>query len=429
MYSKQPGLTVRLLALNISNVNEAKAAYGDMAQCSTMHSLAYQELKKHGKTFKFVRSYLTVQDIPFRDVPYTIKQIMLQYFNEYCDSRFTSYSEYLENIEEVNQIAAIKTRELLNLMSKTKIPVTHAFYLKMYVLLLTENKIKAPSFDVLVSEEVQDTTTLSQIITDKIQAKLKILTGDDKQQIYRYLGCINAFALYPDATKLRLTKSFRVSTQIAQRVEAFGKKHFSKDFVFKGMEYDKEPKIVTRAYICRTNNNLIKKMIRLDKVGTPYNLSTKSKLANMFSLPLAILFTKPSTTKTQNPEYQHIQDEVNDWSAGGKKGNKLAYLMKANEGNPQVISAIKLVATYGIQIFDTYKNAKSHQNSKANLTLLSGHVSKGGTWDSVELAPDIHETLMKTILKGTPEEIESEHFLAYVCATRARYELIGCTFL
>lgn len=440
---KYPAITTRLIVFGKANSIEATRDHEDRAMVSTVHSMALQGVKQKYDLSKTIKSYLTWKDVP-KDIkiPFGKTNIILNHLDKFCTSEHLSLQLYFTNLEEIPD-AYIKPliAELLNQMATGKMPMTHNFYLKLYHIAVVDGLIKPLSTDVLILEEVQDLNPIMLDIVDKIESNLKIFIGDDKQAIMNFAGAVNAFAKYK-GHQLSLTKSYRVSSEIAQRVEKFMRKCNGNYFEFKGTEYPEDFKVKTEAILTRTNAALIGQMLELNKTNIPYNLSTATKVQQLFMLPLALIVAEPGA-KQQNPDLSHIQDEVDKWYTEIMHGKlvevgKYSYLRSVNEGNKAIELAIDLISKYGeTAILDAHRTAKSHIGSKAPLTLSTITTSKGMTYDKVTLDESANKAVREALLKiidtdpNKPRDkvIQEELNLYYVACTRARVELHNATYM
>ena len=197
--------------------------------------------------------------------------------------------------------------------------------------------------------------------------------------------------------------------------------------------------VKTRGYISRTNGSLINKIIELNAEQTPYGLVRPAQ--DIFKVSLMVAGLKYQGT-IYDPAYKHIQDTVDDWHEN-KNGEKkkytsvLKYLRNDYSEDLTLLQAIKLVQQHGkTLIFDTYNEAKKHENKKQNFTLLTAHSSKGLEFDEVILAPDMNSSIVDIVadLVMDPGKelypIEREALnLYYVASTRALVSLRNASML
>ncbi len=425
---------------------EARREFGVNAIVSTLHKLAHDYIIKLTPMHLSPTGFLSWKNIP-KSVkrPFGIDSDAIDLVNDFAESSYlkldlfvtSSHKKYSKSVVEL-------ARTLFKLATTGAIPCTHSIYLKVFHIRVMSDRIVLPACDLLVVDESQDLSPITMDIVKKHPARVKVLVGDPNQAIFGYLGAVDAFKQFPDATKLNLSKSFRVHTPIAELVEHFCREMFNPDLVFTGMEYSSIPKIKSRGYLTRTNAALIGKMIDLNKSNTPYRLATKTKITQMFELPLALLRASAQQVE-KSPKFKYLEHDAKDYYASPvlQQSYKscLQFLAANNEDNPAISQAVLMIGTHSPQgVIDAFNSAKSHLNTPADLLLCSIHNSKGTTVDSVELDPDTTKALdniminyklcKRTHTKFTPTKDEREQlYCYYVACTRARYEVIGADYL
>lgn len=351
---------------------------------------------------------------------------------------------YLEEVDEdtfqYNLVPAIK--QILNLMATGKMPVTHSFYLKLFHILVMRGTEVPKPVDRLLIDEGQDMSSMALDIIEKIPTKQTVIVGDQNQRIFSFMKLIDGFARFPDAKVLELSKSFRVSSRYAPAIQAYLNKHLDPEAVFEGMDYPSGVESKTKAYLTRTNASLIGKMIELNKLGTPYHLSSKAKIKDMFKIPLAVIYAKPGFVQ-KDPELKHFQEMVDDYGKlppyKQEQQSLYSYLMNLDNIDAATFSAIKLVIKFSGQtidgkhpIIDAHDHAAEHQKQACDLQLMTAHTSKGSTRDIVELDPDMDQAVADALssrFKGTEEDRRAELCLYFVAVTRHKHKLIGARYL
>lgn len=321
-------------------------------------------------------------------------------------------------------------------MAQGRMPITHSFYLKLFHIFVMNKQIQLDHHDRLLVDEFQDMSGLALDIIKAIPADQKIFVGDPNQSIFEFLKLQNGFAQFLDAKVLNLSKSFRVSSKYAPAIQQFLHNHLEPNAVFEGMDYPADVKSVTKAYLTRTNAKLIAKMIELNKSNTPYHLSHKTKLKQMFKLPLAIIYAKPGFDQ-KDPELKHLQHDIDDWGSLPKSKREeislIKYLKEQNLHDSKLQSAITLTLNFDRQdIIDAFNHAEDHKGKECNLQLMTVHTSKGISRDVIELDDDINESVlevMKLPVTALSDAERAELCLGFVATTRHRHQLINCQFL
>lgn len=438
-----PDASVRYLIFGKMAADEAKKDFGTNAVVSTLHSYALNHIKQH-YTLGKLKSFLNWRDIPKSiRLPFGSTSEILSILEEYCKSDYTTLEAYKEHLELTNVLEPVDGRlfpyvkRILNAMASGQMPITHSFYLKLFHIRVASGKLDLPHEERLLVDEFQDMSGMALDIINAIPADQKVFVGDSNQAIFSFLNLKDGFAEFPDAKVLNLSKSFRVDHKYAPAIQQFLRTHLEPDAVFNGMEYPSDVKSVTKAYLTRTNASLIGKMIELNKSGTPYHLSHKTKLRDMFKFPLAVIYAKPGFDQ-KDPELKHLQHDIDDWgSLPIHKREQIAlskYLEEANPDDNKILSAINLTRNFDRQdIIDAYNHADEHKhNVDCNLQLMTAHTSKGATRDIVELDDDLNKAIEEIVVKPIDKlntEERAELCLYFVAITRHRHELINATYL
>ncbi len=435
-----PDHSVRYLVFGALAAADGKSEFGTNAIVSTLHAYAYHHIVKEYK-LGAVKSFLTWRDIP-KNIkrPFNTDGDILNIIEDYCSSSHLSLDAYTEEQQDMNPLFEYRlipsVKQVLNHMAQGRMPITHSFYLKLFHIFVMNNKIQLDHHDRLLVDEFQDMSGLALDIINAIPADQKIFVGDPNQSIFEFLKLQNGFAKYPDAKVLTLSKSFRVSAKYAPAIQQFLHKHLEPNAVFEGMEYPPDVKCVTKAYLTRTNAKLISKMIELNKQNVPYHLSHKTKLKQMFKLPLAVIYAKPGFDQ-KDPELKHLQHDIDDWGSLPKSKRDeislIKYLKEQNLHDSKLQSAITLTLNFDRQdIIDAFNHAEDHKSKECNLQLMTVHTSKGITRDIVELDDDVNEAI-SDLLHIPQENLTSseraEMCLYFVSVSRHRHVLINAKHL
>lgn len=423
------------MAYNKAIATEASSKFPKGIKCCTTHSLAYSQTVK---VFGLSIGFFTYRDIS-ESLPYESKCELVELVREYCLSEYETFSDFVFSIDAARHYIAIGTK-YLNLMQSGVISCTHDFYLKYFHLLLLHNQINYDVFDVIMLDEAGDLNPVTLAIFNLLPAKKKIMVGDPYQNIYSFNFTINCFAVMADkGTLLPMTQSFRVSASIATRIQAFCRAYLDPKMDFKGIADDPHRKIVTRAFISRTNSSLVAQMVKLNASGTPYGLTRTAK--QIFQFPLVLCGLKRGGFIPQ-PEYKYLQEDVDAFYAEPSirihYTNPLSYIKSQHPGDSGLQSAIGLVLSQGkAGIIDCFNEAKKHEKGKQDYILGTGHSTKGLEFCEVEIADDLNKAAMKVstkIIEGVPLEDLSvdqrtELNLFYVACSRAKHSLINASAL
>lgn len=423
------------LAYNKAIATSSSKKFPPNIDCRTTHSLAYAATVK---ALKLTVGFFGPKQIKEK-ISYKEKYLLSEDIREFCLSKFLTYNEYAKSYNRTNVSLANK---YLNLMSNGKIEVSHDFYLKLFHIMLVNKQISQVPYDLVMLDEAGDLNEVTLEIFKNLTGRIKIAVGDPYQNIYTFNHTINCFEhLKKQGVTFKLSKSFRVPETLAAPIEAFCKKYLDPDMKFKGTDLSSK-EIVSRAYISRTNSELINKIIQLNQEKTPYGLVRKAQ--EIFKLPLMIASLKYQGS-IYDPTYKHLQEDVNDYyenkdNIKTSHNSLFAFLKSKYAEDISLMLAINLVSKYGAQkIFTTFEDAKKHENKKQNFILLTAHSCKGLEFDEVILAPDM-ETYLKPVLDLFSETKEKELpnlsssqkenlNLYYVACTRALISLKNATHL
>lgn len=408
------------IAYNKSVAMEAATKFPSSIACSTAHSLAYRAVVK--------QLGLRIGSFSYRDIkeriPYENRLDIIDTLKEFCLSSYTDVDAFAEETELSEQQHTLCSK-YLNLMYEGKIECTHDFYMKAFHMHLADGSITYPKQDFLLVDEAGDLNEVTLAIFKLLPAKIKIAVGDSAQNIYAFNHTVNAFHILKDVgTSFRLTESFRVSEEIAERIERFCLTNISEDMNFKGQKLENE-NITTRAFIARTNAGLISAMIELMLENTDFSLVRRA--SDIFRLPLTMCFLKHNGT-INDPAYKHLQSDVDQWyedpTLRVSFKSPHMYLASLYEFDVALMSAIRLVMTKGkATVLSAYDFAKANEKRQTNLFLATSHSVKGLEFDEVTILEDLNDTVHKVLYPETPvsdETREQEVNLYYVACSRAR---------
>jgi len=436
---QHPNIRINYLVFGTAAAAEAKAAFGTNATVSTLHKLA------HDHTIKAMPMVLSdVSFFSYRHLPasykesYHTKVAAIELFNDFCDSPYVSIKKYIKDESiTIDKVIKKTVMKISNDIVSGKIHCLHSHYLKVFHILLSENEITLSPSDILLIDECQDLSPITAAVIEKFPAKLKVLVGDEHQSIFGFLGTVNAFEIYPKALRLQLTRSFRLTPELGERVEAFCTSSFAPSMEFIGAN-PTDTSIKSTAYITRTNASLISKMIALNESGTPYQLATQAKIQQMFELPLALI--RAISGKDEHiPKYRHFTREAAVYRRSEHLHNQmscLTYIARENDDNPEISQAIQVILNHSPKgVIDAYNSAKAHKKTKKGILLCTAHTSKGKTLDEVTIADDLNDSVEDIITKYSYKKdyipTEKEHqelMLYYVAITRAKYSLLNAVF-
>jgi F-box protein 18 (helicase) len=411
------------IAYNKSVATEASTKFPSTISCSTTHSLAYRAVVK--------ALGLRVGNFSYRDIteniPYEVRLEILDLIKEFCLSSYICIEDYAKD-NKLSPVQLSLCTKYLNLMYSGAIECTHDFYMKAFHMHLADGSITYPKQDFVLVDEAGDLNEVTLAIFMLLPARVKIAVGDSAQNIYSFNHTVNAFHQLQDkGVSFRLTESFRVSAEIAERIQHFCTNNISKDMLFKGQVLT-DHTITTRAFIARTNAGLIGTMIELAARKVDFTLVRKASA--IFSLPLTMCFVKYQG-KINNPGYGHLQSDIDDWYEDQNLMTKYKsphlYLASLYEFDVSLMSAIRLVQSKGkSSILAAYDFAKACERKRTNLYIATSHSVKGLEFDEVNILDDLNDSVNKVLFPEkdiSDEDRQQEINLYYVACSRGRKKL------
>jgi F-box protein 18 (helicase) len=315
--------------------------------------------------------------------------------------------------------------------AKAEITIDLSALVKLYLAYINSTKDELPEYHTVVVDEAQDLDLAQLKLFDSIKAKHKIIIGDSHQELYHFRGSYNAFIYYKDkGVSKTLSKSYRIQSELASKIENFGNNYFKYGYRFKGVE---EPEHNNeKAMIFRTNIGILKYMIKTQTYD--YNF-----IKPVDSLLYPIIKTLEFI---ENPEKSSDIGKYKPWLKKLYDDNKKEYLLQIIKNSKfyreKLKEELKIHEEIGLEeLKKLYYNIKKTQKiKKPNATLLlTGHASKGKTFEEVTIADDFEYFLAKTLHNKKDNYKESidtilnsgnnEWHLYYVVATRATKKLEG----
>jgi len=426
------------LAYNNAIATEASTKFkGTNVTCSTIHALAWRAtVKQYGLSVGYFKASSIKEKVSS-----TIKRRIVDSIEEFCLSNYTDPNKYLDTTE-LDSLSKDLVLEYLDKMANNEVQCTHSFYLKLYHIYLVTGEIAPPEVDLLMMDEAGDITALTVEIFKLINAPKKIAVGDLYQNIYSFNNTINGFKALEDvAVNVPLTNSFRVSSNIAHKIENFIALHLDPDFEFIGNVYDSYT-INSSAYIARNNSGLLEKMFVLMNSNSCFH--TGRSIDSILELPL-ILANLGNGKKITTPGYWHIEKLRSAWT----KNKNLQTLyptvgkyVRESLDEPEIVSAYRVVTKHGPKELNTLaKYARAAAKKPCDLMLTTAHSSKGLEFDEVMIAPDLNEAVTKAlanIRKYTEDGVKNEKLLNkyeeelrlyYTAVSRTKYELHNAIYL
>ncbi|NOQ48882.1 MAG: AAA family ATPase [Methanococcoides sp.] len=411
-------------AFNKAIVTEGTSRFsGVNMECKTLHALAYKFVRP-GKIEDLTYSCIT-EKITYSKKALIIKAIDMFFVSDSTDM-YSFLKRYFSKEKGVKKLVETATK-YIDLMAEGGISPTFNYLLKCFHLMLVEKSVKC-QYDLVILDEINDTTAVSLEIFKLIDSPKKLGLGETNQAIYQFLNLVDGFEELKDEKLLNLTQSFRCSTRIAKKIQTFMQDEVSDDFRFVGTD---EPVMNGKYLYCTLTNALI-----IDEICTRLSVGKGFKLlrsaADIFACPLALMSASNGKEPYQK-KYKFLMDEYSYYQeqpAGS--GSFFQYLLEHVDDN-EIQNAVKLLLSFQrrkINLFDIYKRAKSAKVDP-NFTIATVFTSKGLEYETVTIANDLNNKIQSIRDNGG---IQNEEDLVayrcyYVAASRCGLNLINANKL
>jgi len=406
-------------AFNKAIVVESKSKFPSNVECRTLHALA----------LSYIKPKLPIHDFSYHDIredlSYPDKKLIIDAMDEFYRSDSVDMHEYLDEYLTHSPKLIDITIKYIEGMLDDKVNPTFNFLLKYFHILLVNEEVN-PGYDMVILDEIQDSTAVALEIFKELKAPIKLGLGDEFQSIYQFMNLVNGFKVLKKTTVLPLTKSFRCSTEIAEQIQEFGIKYLDKQFEFIGTDTPKEDGLT--AYLTLTNAGIIERINELHSEGKSYTLTRDIK--EIFACPLALV-TAASGKEVYHRKYKFLESEYKNYALSGTKG--FYDYLKKNVRDDEIESAINLIMKFNkqsINIFNVLKSAKAVKSNPA-ITVATAYSFKGRETSDVYIEDDLNKAVLDIISSGGPgtDEDYTTMKVAYVALSRARTRLHNCKFL
>lgn len=373
-------------AFNKAIVTDSANKFGSLIDCKTIHSLAYRYIKP-----KKPIEELTVLNIK-EDLDYETKTTIINLLDSFFRSSYTDIYQFVVNNTDSDECVIRNLVPLYaELMLEGKIPPTFNFLLKCLHLQLLAGNITINK-DLLIFDEMQDTTGVMLEIFKLINADRKLILGDKFQNIYSFMNTVNAFNKLKDLYTLRLTKSFRCNEKIASLVDSFGKKYFDSNFIYTGNpEVQDDNGIV---YLARSNAGLIDRIYELLKTNQSFSLNRDS--ASIFALPIALVNANAGRP-VYDKRYKFLEKEYNIFNTKRSYYKTFFSYLESNLDDPIINNTAKLINKFhckGVNVFDIRLKVQNMKPNK-DIVLSTVHTFKGLEKGTAYIEEDLNQTLRK----------------------------------
>ena len=405
-------------------------------ECRTFHALAYNKVKPKLPIEAF--TYTCIKE----NLPYAYKKVIIDAMDEFYRSASLETEEFLHtyiaaklalfsiadnpiHLKKMQVTLETLAESYIQKMIEEKIPPTFNYLLKWFHFLLANGEVKL-EYDLVIIDEIQDTTGVALEIFKLLTATHKIGLGDPHQRIYLFMHLVNGFELLSDVPVLELTKTFRCSTQIANNIRIFGKKWLNSEFKFEGIEHPMHDGKV--AYITATNASIVRQINILHREGKGYILTRPIK--EIFAAPLAVV-TAATGKAVYHKQYKFLEDEYKTFRKSHYI-NFFKYLAEEVQ-EEEIKNTVRLLNQFSrerINIFDVLNEAKASKRDP-RITVGTAFSLKGLGYETVYIDDDLNNQVQKVIDNGGPETEKQlvTMRLYYVACSRSRCNLYNARLL
>jgi superfamily I DNA/RNA helicase len=407
-------------AFNKAIVEEGNARFqGTNMECRTLHALAY----------KYVRPTQEIHDISYscikENIAYAKKYELITAINLFFVSASTDMYDYMEerfeDHDEKRLMADLATKYIEKMIAGELNP-TFNFLLKYFHLMLVEGTVRC-EYDLVILDEINDTTAVALEIFKLIKAPKKLGLGETNQAIYDFLNLVDGFELLENEEQLQLTHSWRCSEKIAKDIQTFMRREVSDKFTFVGTN---EPVRNNKSLFCTMTNAKIIAEIE-NRLSIKQGFYLLRKISEIFALPLAIV-SAGQGKKPYQKRYNHLAEEYENYLKTRTRGETyLQHLLAHFENDQEIKTAVNLLLSLqrkNVNIFDLYSRAKNAEVD-LNYTIATVYTSKGLEFETVTIADDLNGRIMNIRDNGgiqTHEDLVA-YRCYYVAASRAGVNL------
>ena len=393
-------------------------------ECRTLHGLAYKYVKPKGEINDLTYSCIT------ENINYSKKALIINSVNMFFVSASVDMYDFLEDFfreESGGILLAEIAAKYIELMVEKKIDPSFNFLLKYFHLMLVEESIDC-SYDLVILDEINDTTAVSLEIFKLIKAPKKLGLGETNQAIYQFLNLVDGFEELSDAPVLNLTQSFRCSTKIAKNIQHFMKNEVSEKFKFIGTD---EPVENGKFLYCTMTNALIISEI-CERLNAGKGFYLLRKISDIFACPLALMSVSNGKEPYQK-KYKFLMKEYKYYQEQRSRGQSFFQYLLDHVDDNEIQNAIKLLLSFqrkSINLFDIYKQAK---NAPVDMgyTIATVFTSKGLEYETVTIADDLNSKIKSVRDDGgikTEEDLVA-YRCYYVACSRAGKTLLNARML
>lgn len=392
--------------------------------CKTVHALAYSFVQPKGKLGDL--GYTCIDE----RMPYKAKRAVIDAINDFFVSASSDMYEFME--EYFDDPKQLKLREVavkyITKMLEGELDPTFNFMLKYFHLCLLDGSAEC-NYDLVILDEINDTTAVALEIFKLINAPKKLGLGETNQAIYDFLNLVDGFELLQgQATTLELTQSFRCSKAIVNDTRKLMSKYVIPGFKFEGT--DEPVENGKTLYVTATNAAIIQQIQTFLRQGKGFHLLRK--LSEIFAYPMAIVIAG-SGKEVRQRAYKFLEEEYLEFKKIRKQGDTWIQHLNTTLDDQETKTAVQLLAGLArnnVNLFDLYNQAKDAPTD-FDYTIATVFTSKGLEFENVYVCDDLNARIEKIISDGG---IQNHDDLVafrcyYVAVTRCGKNLINAKML
>lgn len=394
-------------AFNKAIVEEGKGRFkGTNMECKTLHALAYKYVQP-GDISDI--SYSCIKE----KIAYARKFELIQGINNFYVSASTDMYEFFEeyyDVDNQNRAMLIKLSiKYIEMMLDGSIQPTFNFLLKYFHLMLVEQSIDC-KYDLVILDEINDTTAVALEIFKLIEAPKKLGLGETNQAIYEFLNLVDGFEELEGVPVINLTQSFRCSSTIAAKIQNVMRRDVSEDFTFVGT--DEPVENGRELYVTRTNAAIIHEIVNCLEARKGFKLLRK--ISEIFAYPMAII-SAGNGKKVYQKKYRFLEEEYENWQETRSRSKGWWEHLLEYVDDPETKSAVNLLATLkrrNWNLFDVYNKAKE-MPADLTYTIATVFTSKGLEFEHVVICDDLNAAIQNIIDEGGIQS--HDDLVAYRC--------------
>lgn len=419
------------LAFNRSVKEEGEKRFPKNVQCKTTHGVAYSQFGvQFSKGSKLGTPRPTEVQRFFQGITVSGAGLLLGTVSSFCNSAAPF-------IDEEHALSAMSGRDsytvgqvvdgaralwdMMQDMGNSAAKMPHDGYLKLFQ--LSKPRL---SYGVILLDEAQDANPVTLDIIGQQGRSKRVYVGDSHQAIYGFRGAVDALSSFDEATRMRLTGSFRFGSGIAGLSSAILLDWGRSEFPLQGLgQYEtvfSVDRSKTHAFICRRNATIFDSAIMAARSRRPYGFVGGIE-GYRFDMILDV--------------YHLMSGEISSIRDGyirsfGRFDEIVRYAEEMDDGELKAV--IKVIQEYGSEIpslIDMVKSNAVHFGAVSTVhasILNSGmiffstvHKAKGLEWMDIVLGDDFVKLELKPQKEGPPKYPDKEEInILYVAMTRAK---------